>query len=233
LLGATQALYEAGMWIFVFMWTPALETPGGPEIPHGWIFAAYMVCIWGGSSSFTVAIQNQGVIERNCLWLFLVATVALMMPILSENVIVRLLGFLVFEVCCGIYYPSMGTLRSRYIPQDVRATVMNIFAIPVNLIVVSVLANLKSLSGILPFYVCVCCMGFAHISQWCFLRSLSNPHYAAVASHDFPVREAETSVELLAKNKEPEFDDDFSQSDAVIKSVNAIGHELANDDDAV
>lgn len=37
-----------------------------------------------------------------------------------------LLMFLVYEACLGIYYPAMGTCRSKYIDDRVRGTVMNI-----------------------------------------------------------------------------------------------------------
>ena len=49
----------------------------------------------------------------------------------------------VFEAACGIYFPSMGIIKSKYVPEEVRATVYNIFRIPLNFIVVLVLANLK------------------------------------------------------------------------------------------
>jgi hypothetical protein len=49
------------------------------------------------------------------------------------------LAFLIFEVCCGIYFPCFGTLRGMYIPEDRRAAVMNFFRVPLNALVVIVL----------------------------------------------------------------------------------------------
>jgi hypothetical protein len=46
--------------------------------------------------------------------------------------------------CCGIYWPALGTMRSRYIPEEVRATMMNIFRVPLNVIVVAVLIKVMS-----------------------------------------------------------------------------------------
>ena len=34
-----------------------------------------------------------------------------------------LLAFLVFEVCKGVYYPVVGTLRGQYIPMEVRTII--------------------------------------------------------------------------------------------------------------
>ena len=36
-----QSLFEAAMYTFVFLWTPALS-PNGEKIPHGMIFACFM-----------------------------------------------------------------------------------------------------------------------------------------------------------------------------------------------
>ena len=47
ILGIVQSLFEAAMYTFVFMWTPALtsslSTEEKEEIPFGLIFACYMV----------------------------------------------------------------------------------------------------------------------------------------------------------------------------------------------
>ena len=37
-----QSLFEGSMYTFVFLWTPALS-PGGEHLPHGMIFACFMV----------------------------------------------------------------------------------------------------------------------------------------------------------------------------------------------
>ena len=49
LLGAMQSLFEGAMYTFVFLWTPALS-PHGEDIPHGFIFATFMLASMVGSS---------------------------------------------------------------------------------------------------------------------------------------------------------------------------------------
>ena len=49
LLGGCQALFEATMYTFVFLWTPALS-PRGESVPHGFVFATFMLCCMIGSS---------------------------------------------------------------------------------------------------------------------------------------------------------------------------------------
>ena len=43
LLGVIQSCFEAAMYIFVFLWTPALAAGSRRKIPHGLIFASFMV----------------------------------------------------------------------------------------------------------------------------------------------------------------------------------------------
>lgn len=49
LLGAMQSLFEGSMYTFVFLWTPALS-PDGEHLPHGMIFACFMVSSMAGSA---------------------------------------------------------------------------------------------------------------------------------------------------------------------------------------
>ena len=49
LLGAMQSLFEASLYTFVFLWTPALA-PRGERLPHGMIFACFMMACMAGSA---------------------------------------------------------------------------------------------------------------------------------------------------------------------------------------
>ncbi len=49
LLGGMQSLFEGSMYTFVFLWTPALS-PDGEHLPHGMIFACFMVSSMAGSA---------------------------------------------------------------------------------------------------------------------------------------------------------------------------------------
>ena len=49
MLGAMQSLFEGSMYTFVFLWTPALS-PDGEHLPHGMIFACFMVASMAGSA---------------------------------------------------------------------------------------------------------------------------------------------------------------------------------------
>lgn len=56
---------------------------------------------------------------------------------------IQLLAFCVFEACVGIFWPSMMKLRSQYVPEESRSTIINFFRIPLNLFVCIMLYNVS------------------------------------------------------------------------------------------
>ena len=65
---------------------------------------------------------------------------------LQSNLFGILLSFFLFEICCGLYYPTAGSLRSLLIPESTRTTLMNLSRIPLNLLVVLVLIGVSVIS---------------------------------------------------------------------------------------
>jgi MFS family permease len=158
ILGLTQSLFEGSMYVFVFMWTPALnEDPNAIKdqaLPYGVIFACFMVCIMVGSSIFTLLVQKSIKLESIALVVLGFALVSLSVPIFAVNQYVLLLAFLAFEVSCGLYFPCFGTLRGTHIPESARATIMNFFRVPLNFLVVVVLRKVDAFSNQTVFAVC-------------------------------------------------------------------------------
>jgi len=72
----------------------------------------------------------------------------------------RILLFLV-----GLFWPAMGVLRSKYVPESTRATIMNIFRVPLNLIVIVLLVQdlaLQSVFCCCVMFLILCCA----MQQW-------------------------------------------------------------------
>merc|ERR1719350_2073267 len=53
-------------------------------------------------------------------------------------------SFLLIEMSLGMYFPSIGTLRSSLVPGSHRSTIINLFRIPLNLLTVATLLAIKS-----------------------------------------------------------------------------------------
>lgn len=54
-----QSLFEGTLYLFVLEWTPALSDASGALIPHGYIFASFMVSIMIGSTIFRLLSKHQ------------------------------------------------------------------------------------------------------------------------------------------------------------------------------
>jgi len=174
-LGAIQSLFEASMYSFVFLWTPALG-PNGEDIPHGMIFATMMVaCMVGSSVASRIMSRPDFKVERYMQMVFLVSACALAVPVFVKSAglgagvkggpitfegKIQLLGFLVFETMVGVFWPSMMKMRSQYVPEETRSTVMNFFRIPLNLFVCLILYNvalvpLTAMFGMCTLFLCL------------------------------------------------------------------------------
>lgn len=57
--------------------------------------------------------------------------------------VVQLLAFCMFEVLIGMFWPSMMTLRAKYVPEQQRSTIINVFRIPLNLFVCLILWKVR------------------------------------------------------------------------------------------
>lgn len=174
LLGAMQSLFEGSMYTFVFLWTPALS-PDGEHLPHGMIFACFMVSSMAGSAlAGRLLAQGSGhKPERYMQTVFGVSAVTLLVPVayhlqrtseassLDPNAPgitfegkVQLLAFCVFEACVGLFWPSMMKMRSQYVPEESRSTIINFFRIPLNMFVCIMLYNTSALPLAAMFGMC-------------------------------------------------------------------------------
>eukprot|EP00746_Dinoflagellata_sp_MGD_P084089 gnl/MRDRNA2_/MRDRNA2_334126_c0_seq1.p1 gnl/MRDRNA2_/MRDRNA2_334126_c0~~gnl/MRDRNA2_/MRDRNA2_334126_c0_seq1.p1 ORF type:complete len:132 (-),score=15.45 gnl/MRDRNA2_/MRDRNA2_334126_c0_seq1:20-364(-) len=80
-------------------------------------------------------------------------------------------AFFVFEVCVGMYFPSISTLRSKYIPDSHRSVIMNLFGIPLNALVVSVFLSIQYLGVGGALSIATGALSVAMASMWMLLRS--------------------------------------------------------------
>ena len=171
LCGIISSLFEGSMYIFVFMWTPLLKalaregiiaaalangetlkkTKDGEydikvDLPFGIIFATFMVCCMAGSSLFSILVAKYP-IERIGILVFGVGSMAMAIVAMAPNETTSFLGMNIFELCVGMYFPIMGTMKGGIVPEDKRAAIYNLYRIPLNLIVV-----LSLLIGLKPFF---------------------------------------------------------------------------------
>ncbi|KAJ8604880.1 hypothetical protein CTAYLR_010419 [Chrysophaeum taylorii] len=140
LLGGVSACFEAAMYAFVFEWTPSLKVEGAPDPPYGEIFSIMMLACMCGTRVFGIA-QRRVKPDRSTRVLLLVSVAALAVPATTAGPTLCVLSFLVFEVCVGVYFPAVSTLKSNLVPDAIRSTVYNLFRVPLNLLVLAILLS--------------------------------------------------------------------------------------------
>lgn len=184
LLGAIQSLFEGSMYTFVFLWTPALS-PNDEDIPHGFIFATFMLSSMIGSSLAARFMARSSIkVEAYMQIVFLVAACTLVSPVMINLLIkpagekggsmtaggrLQLFSFCVFESCVGIFWPSIMKLRSQYVPEESRSTILNFFRIPVNIFVCVVLYNVNAFPITVMFGMCAIFLTMASVLQHRFM----------------------------------------------------------------
>ncbi|KAJ9472935.1 putative molybdate-anion transporter-like [Diplonema papillatum] len=151
LIGLMQSLFEGAMYTFVFVWTPILESKG--SVPHGFVFASFMISCSIGATVFNF-LSSMSRPEGFMMYVFLAAAVCLAGPVFTKSPLLIMTCLCGFEVCVGIFWPSIMSLRSKYLPEEGRATIMNMFRIPLNAIVCLVLAHQDKLSIETDFALC-------------------------------------------------------------------------------
>jgi MFS transporter, MFS domain-containing protein family, molybdate-anion transporter len=175
MLGIVQSAFEGAMFVFVFMWTPALESTTDEPILHGWIFASMMVCVLIGSTLFDLLSNVYKVPVVNFApYIMALGGVSLATAAMIPNCSIRLFCFFAFELAVGMFWPAICTLRGEFVPAHVRSTVMNFFRIPLNMIVIAVLYNIGSLPQTYVFGFCVVCLTYATYTQWKFKQTHRN-----------------------------------------------------------
>lgn len=142
-LSIAQSFYEGVMYLFIFIWTPALE-PLKP--PLGLVFSSFMLALMIGSKIYSILLGSTFLDSNELLQLstFLASFSFLICSLAISDIFVNYfpytiktcyLFFIIFEISIGIYLPSMTFLKSQVIPENIRVTISNVIKIPSNIFI--------------------------------------------------------------------------------------------------
>ncbi|KAK1274198.1 hypothetical protein QJS04_geneDACA007973 [Acorus gramineus] len=110
LLGAIQSLFEGSMYTFVFLWTPALS-PNEEDIPHGFIFATFMLSSMLGSSIASRLMARANLkVEGYMQIVFAISATTLLLPVLTN---VNAFPITVMFGMCSIFLFMAAVLQRR------------------------------------------------------------------------------------------------------------------------
>lgn len=142
----TSCCFEGSMYLWIFFKFPALRLShqeGGytTGLPYGMIFAVLMCAMMLGSMFFTYqsAVKSGFLYVSSSTLLMITLTVAALcfiLPVIIRDESITFWCFCLFEICCGVYFPSMAHLKEKIIEDGVRAKIYGIMRIPLNIFVV-------------------------------------------------------------------------------------------------
>ncbi|EJK45072.1 hypothetical protein THAOC_36333 [Thalassiosira oceanica] len=162
LCGIISSLFEGSMYIFVFMWTPALTALTKEELGDDFDGLPFGVCCMAGSSIFSIAMEKLKP-EQLAVFVFGTATCAFGLVVYAGSTTSGFIAMNLFEMTVGMYFPSMGTMKGMIVPEGQRSAIYNLFRIPLNLIVLFSL--LTDLTPRVSFILCGTMMSIATILQ--------------------------------------------------------------------
>jgi len=162
------ACFEGSMYTFVFNWTPALSNQLSTPA-FGMVFASFMMAYMCGSSTFDLLRGRGASAAQLAQWAFGLGAVAFLvagcmfrLSLEVKNLVTIYGGFLLFEFCCGLYFPSVSTIKGEAVPESIRSTVYNLYRVPMNAIVLAVL--LGNISMTCVFVTCFVLLASAGLS---------------------------------------------------------------------
>jgi len=140
LLGTSQAVYEGGMYTFVFVWYKVMSRTLGEEdgpVPAGLVMTAFMLAMSIGGMLFSILLPYfPGGAEGLSVFTYVAAAAAMAVPVISFRFEHIFAAFLVLETTVGMFNSCGATLRSRYYPDEHQSSIMNVFRVPLNFLVI-------------------------------------------------------------------------------------------------
>jgi MFS family permease len=137
LLGLSQAVFEGAVYTFVFTWVPAMLMLSNNVLPIGLVFAMFMLSMTiGGLFSNLVLSSFPGGAAGMCCFVYIVSAASMFVPIVCWSFWPVFCAFLVLEAMVGVFNTCGATMRSQIYPEAMQSSVMNVFRVPLNLIVV-------------------------------------------------------------------------------------------------
>ncbi|XP_074660207.1 molybdate-anion transporter-like [Tubulanus polymorphus] len=209
LIGVIQSLFESVMYIFVFLWTPVLSKS---DPPYGVVFACFMVCIMIGSAVFHVLASKRVPVVSLLAGAVLLSSISVIICVFSTHPAdpkrsVSFLAFLLMEIGVGIYFPAMGFVRMKIIPEQHTISVVSWFRVPLNLIACCVLMiihdhEFKSGNRII-FVTCAFLLAVAMLCLLRFSALVKNNQSPPETVEMQPVAATETAQNLQLVNQVP------------------------------
>ena len=165
LIGTIQSLFESVVFVFVFLWTPALDIYH--NLPLGITFASFMTCFLVGSLVCDYLIAKN-MFPKTLMLVFVTSAATIVFLVAAyfasdKTATLYRLRMLIclqlFELLCGYYFPILRTLRESVVPREVQLSTVNWFRVPLTLFSSLALLSLQGATGGPPEIFLFCAGG--------------------------------------------------------------------------
>ncbi|PVH96804.1 major facilitator superfamily domain-containing protein 5 [Periconia macrospinosa] len=152
-LALTSCFFEGSLFLFIFFKFPALKlchqmSGASGDLPFGLIFAILMCSMMFGSMLYnSISASSSTPAKQVLIYTLAAASACFFLPAYIRDEHITLWCFCIFEVCCGLYYPAMSSLKGKLVEDSARASVYTILRVPLNTFVVLALSMTKEGEG--------------------------------------------------------------------------------------
>ncbi|RBA11150.1 hypothetical protein FPRO05_04323 [Fusarium proliferatum] len=151
ILTLTVCFFEGSVYVVLYSWPQTIMSSRFHERiwanpPFGTIFSSLTAAMSLGSFMFLYTSCDANSIQVSSRTIQLASSIsasALLSAILLRDELSRFWAFCVFEICVGLYYPSMAYLKSRVTQEERRGRVYGLMMVPLNFFTVLCLATVS------------------------------------------------------------------------------------------
>lgn len=163
-IGVIESIFMACTNLFIFIWTPVLaNTTTNGQMNVGFIFIVFVIMIIVGTFCFELCFINLEMRYYMGYFVSLVFEAFVFFSIYKvDNFTWRLVMFSCVNVVGGFFNPLNSIVKSKILVEKYRATLMNIYKIPVSVYFIVVMIFLKWIAPLkvvlIEFWLVVVCV---------------------------------------------------------------------------
>ncbi|KAH7182099.1 hypothetical protein DER46DRAFT_642006 [Fusarium sp. MPI-SDFR-AT-0072] len=151
ILTLAMCFFEGSVYVMLYSWPQAIMSARAHERvwanpPFGTMFAGLMGAMSLGSFLFLHASREANSIQLSSRTIQLASSIsasALLLTILLRDELSRFWALCLFEICVGLYYPSMAYLKGRLVQEERRGRVYGLMRVPLNFFTVLCLTTVS------------------------------------------------------------------------------------------
>ncbi len=144
-LGLSESLNLCILHTFIFTWSPTLkEIDSNADVSY--VFTLLMMSLMTGGAAFrTIYNYYNNNAYSVAKFMSLLSFVGLVLIYIGKDFNTLLIGFIVYEIGVGLFYPTYSKIKADNLPKNQKGTLSSIFKVPFNIAVIALLVTTNKL----------------------------------------------------------------------------------------